>query len=221
MSDTQDLVLYGYFRSGTSYRVRIALNWKDVAFTYEPVNLRTGGHQSADFIARNPQALVPALKVGDQMLTQSPAILEWIEEGWPQPALLPEDPIVRARVRAFAAAIACDVHPVQNLRILKAVGGEAGPGSQAAQVWARRWIETGFQALEALAASAPGKDDFLFADTATMAEVYLVPQMYNARRFGVDLAAFPRLVAADAAACALPAFKAAHPDMQPDAPAQG
>ncbi|MEO1039730.1 MAG: maleylacetoacetate isomerase [Pseudomonadota bacterium] len=219
MADEQDIVLYGYFRSGTSYRVRIALNWKGVPFQYQPVNLLTGAHQDAEFLARNPQALVPALSVSGTTLTQSPAILEWIEETWPDPALLPDDPVLRARVRAFAAVVACDVHPIQNLRVMKKIRADFGQDQDGALDWARHWIATGFEALEALAGAAPGANGFLFADTATMAEVYLVPQMFNARRFGVDLSAFPRLVAADAAASALPAFEASRPEVQPDAPA--
>jgi maleylpyruvate isomerase len=211
------LVLHGYFRSGTTYRVRLALNWKGVAYEYVPVNLAAGAQNGADYLARNPQGLVPALEAGDDVLTQSPAILEWIEETFPQRPLLPADPLVRARIRAFAAVIGCDIHPIQNLRILKAVGGEDGPGSQDSRAWARRWIESGFGALERLAEAAPGQNGFLFTDGPTLAEIYLVPQMFNATRFGVDVSAFPRLVAADAAARALPELDRAAPENQPDA----
>jgi maleylpyruvate isomerase len=211
------LVLHGYFRSGTTYRVRLALNWKGVAYEYVPVNLAAGAQSGADYLARNPQGLVPALEAGDDVLTQSPAILEWIEETFPQRPLLPADPLVRARIRAFAAVIGCDIHPIQNLRILKAVGGEDGPGSEPSRAWARRWIESGFGALERLAEAAPGENGFLFTDGPTLAEVYLVPQMFNATRFGVDVSAYPRLVAADAAARALPELDRAAPENQPDA----
>lgn len=211
------LVLHGYFRSGTTYRVRLALNWKGLDYDYVPVNLVTGGQREPAFLARNPQGLVPALEAGDAVLTQSPAILEWIEETWPDRPLLPSDPILRAGVRAFAAVIGCDIHPIQNLRILKAVGGADGVQSPAAQAWGKRWIEAGYDALERLAADAPGRDGFLFSDEPTLAEIYLIPQMLNARRFGVDLSAYPRLVAAEAACNALPEFQRALPENQPDA----
>jgi maleylpyruvate isomerase len=211
------LVLHGYFRSGTTYRVRLALNWKGLDYDYVPVNLVTGAQHEAGYLARNPQGLVPALEAGDHVLTQSPAILEWIEETWPDRPLLPADPVLRARVRAFAAAIGCDIHPVQNLRILKAVGGEAGAQSEAAKAWGKRWITAGYDALEQLAAEAPGENGFLFTSGPTMAEIYLIPQMLNARRFGVDLSAYPRLVAAEAACNALPEFQRALPENQPDA----
>jgi len=211
------LVLHGYFRSGTTYRVRLALNWKGLDYDYVPVNLVTGGQREAKYLARNPQGLVPALEAGDDILTQSPAILEWIEETWPERPLLPSDPMLRARVRAFAAVVGCDIHPVQNLRILKAVGGEDGVQSDAAKAWGKRWIEAGYDALETLAADAPGQNGFLFSDGPTMAEIYLIPQMLNARRFGVDLAAYPRLVAAEEACNALPEFQHALPENQPDA----
>jgi maleylpyruvate isomerase len=211
------LILHGYFRSGTTYRVRLALNHKGVAYETRPVNLVEGAQRSADYLARNPQGLVPALETPGGVLTQSPAILEWIEETWPEPALLPEDPVQRARVRAFAAAIGCDIHPIQNLRVLKKVSGELGQGQEGAQDWARHWMATGFEALEKLAGAAGGQGGFIFGDAPTMAEIYLVPQMFNARRFGVDLDAFPRLVAADAAARAIPELAAAAPENQPDA----
>ena len=211
------LVLHGYFRSGTTYRVRLALNWKGLEYDYVPVNLVTGAQSEAAYLARNPQGLVPALEAGDDILTQSPAILEWIEETWPDRPLLPAHPVQRAKVRAFAAAIGCDIHPIQNLRILKAVGGDEGPGSHASRAWARRWIESGFAALERLAEAASGQDGFLFGGGPSMAEVYLLPQMANARRFGVDVSVYPRLVAADAAARALPEFERAAPENQPDA----
>lgn len=211
------LVLHGYFRSGTTYRVRLALNWKGLDYDYVPVNLVTGAQREADYLRRNPQGLVPALEAGDAVLTQSPAILEWIEETWPDRPLLPSEPKLRAQVRAFAAVIGCDIHPLQNLRILKAVGGSAGAQSEPAQAWGKRWVEAGYEALEKLAADAPGRDGFLFTDGPTMAEIYLIPQMLNARRFGVDLTAYPRLTAAEAACNALPEFQRALPENQPDA----
>lgn len=211
------LVLHGYFRSGTTYRTRLALNWKGVAYEYRPVDLVSGAQSQPEFTSKNPQGLVPALEVDGHILTQSPAILEWIEETWPERPLLPNDPLDRAAVRAFAAAIGCDIHPIQNLRILKAVGGEGGAGSDASRAWAQRWIEAGFGALETLAERAGGQDGFLFGNGPSLAEVYLVPQMVNARRFGVDVSAYPRLVKADEVARALPEFERAAPENQPDA----
>jgi len=211
------LVLHGYFRSGTTYRVRLALNWKGVPYDVVPVNLVEGAQSSPDFLAKNPQGLVPALEVDGVLLTQSPAILEWIEETYPDRQLLPSEPILRARVRAFAAAIGCDIHPIQNLRVMKKIRADYGEDQDGAWAWARHWMEVGFAALETLAANAPGQDGFIFGDGPTMAEVYLLPQMVNARRFGVDVSAYPRLVAADEAARALPELAAAAPENQPDA----
>ncbi|WP_306016692.1 maleylacetoacetate isomerase [Oceanicaulis sp. MMSF_3324] len=211
------LVLHGYFRSGTSYRTRLALNWKGVPFEYVGVNLVEGEQHSDAYKAKNPQGLVPALEVDGVMLTQSVAILEWIEETFPDRPLLPADPIQRARVRAFAAAIGCDIHPLQNLRILKKAREISGDDPEAGPAWARHWIATGFDALETLAEQADGRNGFVFGDGPTLAEIYLLPQMFNARRFGVDLAPYPRLVAADEAARALPEFERAAPENQPDA----
>ncbi len=216
------LVLHGYFRSGTTYRVRLALNWKGLDYDFVPVNLVEGEQSRPDYLSRNPQGLVPALEADGVILTQSPAILEWLEEVFPEKPLLPSDPAARARVRAFAAAIGCDIHPIQNLRVLKKVKADYGADQEGAAAWARHWITTGFDALERLAEQS-AKDDsgtngFLFGDGPTLAEVYLVPQMYNARRFGVDLAAYPRLVAADAAARALAPLERAAPEHQPGAP---
>ena len=150
-------------------------------------------------------------------LTQSVAILEWIEETFPDRPLLPSDPIKRAKVRAFAAAIGCDIHPLQNLRILKKARELAGDDPEAGPAWARHWISLGFEALEKLAEQGDGQNGFLFGDGPTLAEIYLLPQMFNARRFGVDLTPYPRLVAADEAARAQPEFERAAPENQPDA----
>lgn len=210
------LVLHGYFRSGTSYRTRLALNWKGVEYQYVAVNLATGEQHSDAYKALNPQGLVPALEVDGQVLTQSVSILEWIEETFPERPLLPIDPIERARVRAFAAAIGCDIHPLQNLRILKKARELSGDDAEAGPTWARHWISVGFDALEQLAEQADGQNGFIFGDGPTLAEIYLLPQMFNARRFGVDLTPYPRLVAADEAARALPEFGRAAPENQPD-----
>lgn len=216
------LVLHGYFRSGTSYRVRLALNWKGLEYDYVPVNLVEGAQSQPAYVTRNPQGLVPALEADGAILTQSPAILEWLEETFPDKPLLPADPLQRARVRAFAAAIGCDVHPLQNLRVMKKVKADYGADQDGALAWARHWITTGFDALERLAENAAQETSaaggYLFGDAPTLAEVYLLPQMYNARRFGVELDPYPRLLAADAAARALPPFERAAPENQPDAP---
>lgn len=211
------LVLHGYFRSGTTYRVRLALNWKGLKYQTVPVNLVDGGQRAADYLARNPQGLVPALEADGRILTQSPAIIEWIEETWPGRPLLPDDPFERARVRAFAAAIGCDIHPIQNLRVMKKLRADHGADQDTATAWARHWIETGFTALEEMAAHTGGQGGFIFGDGPSLAEIYLLPQMFNARRFGVEVTQFPRLVAADAAARALPELAAAAPELQPDA----
>ena len=211
------LVLHGYFRSGTSYRTRLALNWKGVEYQYVAVNLATGEQHSDAYKALNPQGLVPALEVDGQVMTQSVAILEWIEEAFPQRPLLPSDLMDRARVRAFGAAIGCDIHPLQNLRILKKARELSGDDAEAGPAWARHWISLGFDALEQLAEQADGQNGFIFGDGPSLAEIYLLPQMFNARRFGVDLTPYPRLVAADDAARALPEFERAAPENQPDA----
>lgn len=207
------MIHHGYFRSSSSYRLRIALNLKGVASEYRSVHLlRDGGEQrGAAFRALNPQGLVPALEVDGTVLTQSPAILEWIEETYPEPALLPSDPIERAKVRAFCAVIGCDIHPLQNLRVLQWLKAEDVP----AEPWLARVIGDGLAACEALIA---GRDTrFAFGDTPSMAEVYLMPQLFSARRFNVDLSAMPRLCAIGAACDQIEAFKHAAPDQQPDA----
>lgn len=205
------LTLHGYWRSGTSYRTRIALNLKGLAYATAGVDLRQGAQRSERFLDLNPQGLVPALEIGDRVLTQSPAILEWLEEAHPEPPLLPRDPADRAEVRAMAALIGCDVHPLNNMRVLKAVA-EFGVEQQA---WAARWIAPGFEALERLIERRGGR--YSFGDGPTLADCYLVPQVYSARRFAVDLSAYPRIVAVDAALSALEPVAAAHPDRQPDA----
>jgi maleylpyruvate isomerase len=212
------LVLHGYFRSGTTYRVRLALNWKGVPYDVVPVNLVEGAQSSPDYLAKNPaRSGAGARGRRRTLLTQSPAILEWIEETWPDRPLLPSDPMLRARVRAFAAVIGCDIHPIQNLRVMKKIRADYGEDQEGAWAWARHWMEVGFTALETLAADAPGENGFLFGDGPTMAEIFLLPQMVNARRFGVDLSTYPRLVDADEAARAVPELAAAAPENQPDA----
>jgi maleylacetoacetate isomerase len=209
------MILHGYWRSGTSYRTRIALNLKGLAYETAPLDLRAGAQKSEDYLRLNPQGLVPALETGDGLvLTQSPAILEWLEETHPEPALLPPDAAGRAQVRAMAAVIGCDIHPLNNLRVLKAVRA-LGADQAGVDAWAGRWIVDGFRALEALVVRHG--DGWCFSDRPTLADCYLIPQLYSARRFHVDLAAFPRLLEIEARAEVHPAFLAAHPDNQPDA----
>ncbi len=209
------MILHGYWRSGAAYRTRIALALKGLAYDQQDIDLRTGAQRSEAFASLNPQGMVPALEVEGTVLTQSPAILEWLEETHPAPALLPVDPLGRAHVRAMAALIGCDIHPLNNLRIGKALRETFGADQTAVDAWAARWIIPGFEALEALVARHGA--GWCFGGAPTLADCYLVPQVYSARRFNVPLDAFPRLLAIDAAAAAHPAFIAAHPDAQPDA----
>lgn len=209
------MILHGYWRSGTSYRTRIALNLKGLEYQQAPLDLRTGAQKSAAYLSLNPQGLVPALETDDGLvLTQSPAILEWLEETHPEPRLLPRDAAGRAQVRAMAAVIGCDIHPLNNLRVLKAVRS-LGADQVGVDAWAGRWIIDGFTALEALVARRG--DGWCFGASPTLADCYLIPQLYSARRFNVDLAAFPRLLEIEARAEAHPAFIAARPENQPDA----
>ena len=206
--------LHGYFRSGAAYRVRIALNLKGMSVEHAFRHLRKGEQRAPDYLALNPQGLVPTLELDDgTKLTQSLAIIEWLDETHPAPPLLPADPLQRARVRAFAFAIACDIHPVQNLRVIAAV--RAIGGEDTAQAWAKRVNAEGLAACEKLIADEPGP--FSFGDKPTLADICLVPQLGNARRFGVDVAAYPRLLQAEAACKALPAFADAAPEKQGDA----
>lgn len=209
------MILHGYWRSGAAYRTRIALNLKGLTYDQQEVDLRTGAQRSESFVALNPQGMVPALEVDGAVLTQSPAILEWLEEAHPRPALLPAGPLDRAHVRAMAALIGCDVHPLNNLRIGKALRESFGADQAAVDAWAARWITPGFTALEALVAQYGA--GWCFGTAPTLADCYLIPQIYSARRFNVVLDDFPRLLAIEAAAATHPAFAAAHPDLQPDA----
>jgi maleylpyruvate isomerase len=209
--------LYGYWRSSAAYRLRIALNLKGVDYDQVSINLKDGEQNGADWRAIQPQGLVPALKTGEDVLLQSPAILEWIDETWPDPALLPADPVERCTIRSWCAVIGCDIHPIQNLRILKAVAGDLGQGADGMKAWAQRWIGEGLVALEAMVASKPFEGPFLSGATPGMADIYLVPQIYNAERWGADLSQCPTLMAAATAARAHPAFSAAEPENQSDA----
>lgn len=208
-------VLHGYWRSGTSYRTRIALELKGLAYEYRAVDLRKGEQRSEAYLKLNPQGLAPALEVEQGVLTQSPAILEWIEERWPEPPLLPPEPFARAEVRAMAALVACDIHPLNNMRVLKALKSDLGADDAKISAWAARWITAGFDALEqAIARHGHG---WAWGEAPTLADCCLIPQLYSARRFEVDLTPYPGIQAVDARAAQHPAFQAAHPDRQPDA----
>ena len=207
--------LHGYFRSSAAYRVRIALNLKGLRAEHLSHHLRRGEQYAPAYLALNPQGLVPTLQNEEgEILTQSLAIIEWLDETRPKPPLLPGDPLKRAWIRAFALAIACDIHPVQNLKVLKRLKKNGLP-EETVWEWAAWANREGLAACERLISSRPGP--FCFGDTPTMADVCLVPQLGNARRFGVDVSAFPRLLEAEAAAKALPAFADAAPERQSDA----
>ena len=209
------MILHGYWRSGASYRVRIALALKGVGYNLAAHDLRKGEQKTPDYLALNPQGMVPALQDGDRVLIQSPAILEWLEETHPAPPLLPAAPDDRAVVRAMCALIGCDIHPLNNLRVLKALRAEFGADQAAIDAWAAGWIAPGFDALQALVARHGA--GWCFGDAPTLADCYLIPQIYSARRFNMDLSPWPGLLAIDIQALDHPAFHAAHPDRQPDA----
>lgn len=208
------LRLYDYWRSSAAYRLRIAFNLKGIDFASVPVNIAPGAdEQFGDtYRAINPQMRVPSIEVDGQTASQSMAILEWLEETWPQPALLPDDPWQRLRVRAFADVIACDIHPLNNLSVLARLRTGFGADSEAVGAWYRDWIIRGFSALEAAAAKHGSGSSFLFGDMPGLAEVCLVPQIYNARRFDTPLEAFPRLVEVDARCLEMTQFKRAAPE---------
>ena len=208
------LILHSAWRSSAAYRVRIGLNLKGLAYDIAPVNLVTSQHLEPAFAALNPQHLLPALEVDGKVLTQSLAILEWLDETTPQPPLLPADPFDRAVVRTMAQIVASDTHPVNNLRILRALT-DLGVAEPERDAWIRRWITDGFTALEMLIVRHGG--DYAFGDAPTLADICLLPQVYNAERFKTDLAPFPALRAVAARCAQHPAFAAAHPNTQPDA----
>lgn len=207
--------LHGYYRSSASWRVRIALNLKGVHADSIAHHLRKGEQHAADFLRLNPQGLVPALTLDDgTTLTQSLAIIEWLDETHPRPPLLPADPLRRAQVRAFAQAIACDIHPVQNLKVLSRLR-QLGLAEDQVTGWAGWVIGDGLKACETLIANESGP--FCFGADPTLADICLVPQLFNARRFGVDLSPYPGLLRAERAAQAVAAFADAAPERQPDA----
>ena len=207
--------LHGYFRSSAAYRVRIALNLKGLRPEHLPHHLRKGEQRTPDYLAINPQGLVPTLENdAGSVLTQSLAIIEWLDETYPEPPLLPKDASSRARVRAFALAIACDIHPVQNLKVLGRLR-QLGVADEAVTEWAAWANREGLAACEALIADQPGP--FCFGDAPTLADLCLVPQLANARRFGVDVSVWPQLLRAEAASKAIKAFADAAPERQADA----
>lgn len=209
--------LYSFFRSGTSHRLRIALNLKGIATDYVAIDLRVDEQQNEAFKAINPQGLVPALDTGEQVLIQSPAIIEWLEEKYPTPALLPADADARAHVRALAAMVGCDIHPINNRRILQTLRKQFGADEAAINAWCGTWISDGFDAYEALIAADKTRGRFSFGDTPTLADVYLIPQVESARRFNVDMKRWPVISAIDQACGELDAFQKAAPLAQPDA----
>ena len=209
--------LYSFFRSGTSHRLRIALNLKGIATDYVAIDLRVDEQQNEAFKAINPQGLVPALDTGEQVLIQSPAIIEWLEEKYPTPALLPEGAEARAHVRALAAMVGCDIHPINNRRILQTLRKQFGANEAAINAWCGTWISEGFDAYEALIGADKSRGRFSYGDTPTLADVYLIPQVESARRFNVDMSRWPLISAIDRACSELEAFKQAAPMAQPDA----
>lgn len=213
------MILHGYWRSSAAYRVRIGLNLKGLTYEQKAVDLRTGAQRDPAFLSRNPQGLVPALEVDGLVLTQSLAILAWLEETHPLPPLMPSAPADRAQVRAMATLIACDVHPLNNLRVLQVLRGDFGADQAQVNAWASRWIGDGLDALERMVERHGA--GFCFGSTPTLADVFLIPQLYSARRFEVDPARWPTLAAVEAAALDLAPFADAHPDRQPDADLTG
>jgi len=209
--------LYDYFRSSAAYRVRIALNVKGLSPAREFVHLRKGAQRGEDYLAVNPQGLVPALVTDDgTVLTQSLAIVEYLDETVPSPPLLPRDPAARARVRGLAQAIACDIHPIDNLRVLRYLLHTVGVEEAQKDAWYKYWIDVGLEALEIAVSRDPATGRFCHGDAPTLADVCLVPQLANARRVDMDLSPYPTLVRIDAECQKLPAFADAAPQRQPD-----
>ncbi len=203
-----DILLHDFFRSSASYRVRIALNLKGVDYTAVPTSLLSNEHKAADFVARNPQGFVPMLSIDGHDLTQSLAIIDYLDANYPDPPMVSSEPAARAKTLAQALVIAADIHPLNNLRVLRYLKDVLGLDQDAVDTWYRHWIAEGFTALENMAP----ENGYFGGDQPNMADVCLVPQMFNARRFDTPLTAYPKLVRIDAALCELDSFKAAHPD---------
>jgi maleylpyruvate isomerase len=216
---TFTMKLYTFFRSSASYRVRIALNLKNIQYEQAPIHLRRGGGEQlgAAYKGINPQALVPALEDNGKILTQSLAIIEYLDEKHPNPALLPGDPAERALVRSMALIIACEVHPIQNLRVLNHVKATYNQTDAQVNQWAQHWIDLGLAALEQMIFTQPRRGKFCFGDTPTIADICLVPQLGNAQRYGCDLAKYPAILEIEKNCMALAAFVNAAPEKQPDA----
>jgi maleylacetoacetate isomerase len=211
--ETGCVKLYTFFRSSASYRVRIAMNLKGLPYHPAFISLTKNEQRGPDYLKINPQGRVPTLDLDGTLIIQSPAILEYLEEVHPEPALLPSDPVMRAKIRAVSAVIGCDIHPLNNSGTLAYLKGKMAQDEAAVNAWYVHWVVEGFKAVEQLIEPGP----FAFGDKPTLADVYLVPQLYNARRFKVPLEAFPKILAADAACNEIEAFRAAAPEKQPDA----
>ena len=209
--------LYGYFRSSAAFRVRIALNLKKLDYETAAIHLRRNDQTKPDYLAVNPQGLVPALEDGGRTLIQSLAIIEYLDETYPDPPLLPQQPVDRARARALAEIVACDIHPINNLRVLRYLTHSLGQDEAAIATWYNHWIDAGFQALERLLVGDGRTGAFCHGYAPGLADITLVPQVVNAERYRLDLAPYPTLARVDATCAALPAFQSAHADAQPDA----
>lgn len=210
--------LYNYFRSSTSYRTRIAMNLKGLDYDYIAVNLAQDKQLETAFKSINPQGLVPVLQTDDLLLYQSPAILEWLEETYTQNPLLPKDAANRMQIRALSAMIGCDIHPINNRRILQYLRNELTVGEDEVMVWCQHWMDEGFAALEKLLEEDKSRGKFCYGDSPSFADCYLIPQVSSARRFKVDLTPYPNIVAIDEHCRSLKAFDDADPSKQPDAP---
>jgi maleylacetoacetate isomerase len=209
--------LYTFFRSSAAFRVRIALNLKELQYDSAPKHFARNEHRTQEYLALNPQGLIPALAVDGVVLSQSLAIVEYLNDRHPQPPLLPADPLDRARVRSMALAIACEIHPLNNLRVLNYLRSELKQDDEGVGTWYRHWVSEGFSGLEHQAREFSAGGRYCFGDAVSLADVCLVPQMFNARRFNTDLTPFPTLTGISAHLESLPAFAAARPEVQPDA----
>lgn len=215
LGNGQEMKLYDYWRSSAAYRVRIALHFKGLEFEQVPVDLRAGGQRAEDYLAVNPQGLVPFFQDGELQIGQSLAIIDYLEEAYPKPSLLPEAPIERAQVRAIAQIIAADIHPLNNLRVLQLLERAFGSNQKKRALWYHHWLTEGFAAVEAMVKDLPGA--FCLGDEPTLADICLVPQVYNAKRYEVDLRQFPTIRGIDDHCHGVEAFAKAAPQHQPDA----